>query len=183
VTTARFQLAGPRSAILIGARSTVGPIEFGMTGLEGFIEVQLVDGLINMDAAPSAHVELRVGDLHSGNQLYDAELLRRIDAKRFPMALIDLRTGLRASNGNRYHLEGEVTFHGVHRVVKGSVTASAVGRQSLVVDGEQSFDIRDFDVTSPTMLMLKIYPDVRVQLHVEADVPVATEAELTVRST
>ncbi len=35
--------------------------------------------------------------------------------------------------------------------------------------GEQVFDIRDFDVPSPTVLMLRIYPDVRVHLHVEAE--------------
>ena len=39
----------------------------------------------------------------------------------------------------------------------------------LVVTGEQVFDIRDFDVPSPTVLMLRIYPDVRVHLHVEAE--------------
>jgi hypothetical protein len=39
----------------------------------------------------------------------------------------------------------------------------------LVVDGEQAFDIRDFDLDSPTVLMLRIYPDVRVRLHVEAE--------------
>ena len=39
----------------------------------------------------------------------------------------------------------------------------------LVVSGEQVFDIRDFDIASPTVLMLRIYPDVLVQLQVEAE--------------
>jgi len=38
----------------------------------------------------------------------------------------------------------------------------------LVVTGEQAFDIRDFGVASPSVLMLRIYPDVKVHLHVEA---------------
>jgi polyisoprenoid-binding protein YceI len=170
---ARFQLTPGRSAILISARSTVGPIEFGMTGLEGFIKVRFVDGIIDMDTAPFAHLELPVAKLQSGNLLYDAELLRRIHASRFPMALMDLRTVVCTNDRDRYQLEGELTFHGVQRVVSGSVTAIAVGGQSLVVDGEQSFDIRDFDVPSPTMLMLKIYPDVQVHLHVEAEIRAA----------
>jgi hypothetical protein len=37
-----------------------------------------------------------------------------------------------------------------------------------VISGEQVFDIRDFAVASPTMLMLRIFPDVRVRLHAEA---------------
>ena len=37
------------------------------------------------------------------------------------------------------------------------------------MSGEQAFDIRDFDVAVPTVLMLRIYPDVVVQLQVEAE--------------
>ena len=33
-----------------------------------------------------------VSGLRSGNGLYDAELLRRIDARRFPTATVDLRS-------------------------------------------------------------------------------------------
>jgi hypothetical protein len=39
----------------------------------------------------------------------------------------------------------------------------------LVVRGEQVVDIRDFGVASPTVLMLRIYPDVEVGLQVEAN--------------
>ena len=35
--------------------------------------------------------------------------------------------------------------------------------------GEEVVDIRDFGIASPTVLMLRIYPDVRVRLHVEAE--------------
>ena len=38
-----------------------------------------------------------------------------------------------------------------------------------MVSGEQVIDIRDFDIASPTVLMLRIYPDVLVQLQVEAE--------------
>jgi hypothetical protein len=40
---------------------------------------------------------------------------------------------------------------------------------SLVVRGEQVIDIRDFGVASPTVLMLRIYPDVAVGLQIEAE--------------
>ncbi len=46
----------------------------------------------------------------------------------------------------------------------------------IVVSGEQVIDIRKFEIAAPTMLMLKIYPDVRVFLHLEA------EASLSARS-
>ena len=34
--------------------------------------------------------------------------------------------------------------------------------------GENVFDIRDFDVVAPNVLMLRIYPDVRIELQLEA---------------
>jgi hypothetical protein len=39
----------------------------------------------------------------------------------------------------------------------------------IVISGEQAFDIRDFALPSPTMLMLRIFPDVRVRLYAEAE--------------
>jgi hypothetical protein len=49
------------------------------------------------------------------------------------------------------------------------VSVEAVGDRRLIITGEQSFDIRDFALPSPTVLMLRIYPDVRVRLQVEAE--------------
>jgi hypothetical protein len=40
---------------------------------------------------------------------------------------------------------------------------------TMVVRGEQVIDIRDFGVVSPTVLMLRIYPDVTVGLQLEAE--------------
>ena len=40
---------------------------------------------------------------------------------------------------------------------------------ALVVRGEQVVDIRDFGIVSPTVLMLRIYPDVVVGMQIEAE--------------
>jgi hypothetical protein len=48
------------------------------------------------------------------------------------------------------------------------VCVEALSGDRLVISGEQVFDIRDFAVPSPTMLMLRIFPDVRVRLQAEA---------------
>jgi hypothetical protein len=40
----------------------------------------------------------------------------------------------------------------------------------MVIEGEQVLDMRHFEITPPAVAMLRIYPDVRVQLHLEADV-------------
>jgi hypothetical protein len=66
-----------------------------------------------------------------------------------------------------------VTFHGSTRPLQGTVGLTSTSEGKLVVSGEQVFDIRDFDIASPTVLMLRIYPDVLVQLQVEAEPPLA----------
>jgi hypothetical protein len=60
------------------------------------------------------------------------------------------------------------TVHGVTRPVSGTVVVQLTAAGHLDVTGDQIFDIRDFGIESPTVLMFRIYPDVTVRLHVEA---------------
>lgn len=165
----RFRLVPDRSVVLIEVRSTVGPITFGGQGVTGTVLADVADGTVRTRTDPTAHIEIAVDGLRSGNRVYDAELLRRIDARRFPVASIGLRECIALGAGNRYRLVGELTFHGVTRPAEGTVKVAAISDSRLVITGEQVFDIRDFAVPSPTVLMLRIYPDVRVHLHVEAE--------------
>ena len=43
------------------------------------------------------------------------------------------------------------------------------GPGGLAATGDQVLDIRDFGVSSPTVLMFRIYPQVTVKLQVEAE--------------
>ena len=164
-----FRLVRARSVVPIEVRSSVGPISFGAIGLDGVIEADVGNNVVRPGSQPTAHIEIAVKGLRSGNTLYDAELMRRIDARQFPTAAIDLTETTSVGKANRYRLAGKVSFHGVTRAVQGAVSVDVVNDERLVVTGEQVFDIRDFDVPSPTVLMLRIYPDVRVRLHVEAE--------------
>jgi PadR family transcriptional regulator PadR len=165
----RFRLIPERSVALVEARSTVGPISFGVAGVAGTIEAEVRAGAIGLDHAPTAKLEINVDGLRSGNTLYDAELLRRVDARRYPVVTLDLRSWSATGSANRYRLVGDMTFHGVTRPLQGAVTVAPTSDGRLVVSGEEVLDIRDFDIASPTVLMLRIYPDVRVQLQVEAE--------------
>jgi len=164
-----FELDPDRSAVLIDVRSTVGPLSFGTLGVTGTIQAVFADGLLCTDTPPSGRLTIDVSGLNSGNRLYDAELLRRIDARGYPAAFVELRQCALSGPGARYRLAGELTFHGVTRLAEGTVTVDAVSDRRLVITGEQVFDIRDFAIPSPTMLMLRIFPDVRVHLHAEAE--------------
>lgn len=168
----RFEVTDGQSAVLIEARSNVGPIAFGTTGLTGYVEVGVVDGGLDVDsAAPQAHLELDMRTFASGNSLYDAELSHRIDARRFPTAVLDLGTVTRIGRSERYRVDGDLSFHGVTRQISGSVEVRLDPAGRLRVTGEHVFDIRDFDIAAPTVLMLRIYPDVRIQLELDAELP------------
>jgi PadR family transcriptional regulator PadR len=164
-----FRVVPERSVVLIEARSTVGPIRFGALGLTGSIQVDMVGSDVCCDAKPTADLVVPVDQLRSGNGLYDAELLRRIDARRFPRVALTLQDCTSIGTGDRYRLAAEVTFHGITRPLRGTVGVKLLSARKLVVTGDHALDVRDFQLPSPTVLMLRIYPDVRVNLHVEAE--------------
>ena len=167
VPQSTFEIVPDRSVVLIEARSTVGPISFGAVGVTGYVRAAVRQEDVLVDPAPSAHLRVDVGQLRSGNSLYDAELLHRIDARRYPTAEVELTSCRKIGVDRHLSLGGILTFHGVSRPIHGSVQVSCCGSK-LEITGEQAFDIREFDVPSPTVLMLRIYPDVKVRLHVEA---------------
>ena len=168
-TMRRFILDPERSAVLIDARSTVGPICFGSTGVTGSLYAALDDGGVSEETPPSGWLTIDMTGLSSGNKLYDAELHRRISSRRYPTAKVELKECTPSAPGWRYRLRGELTFHGITRRAEGTVQVEAASNDRIVISGEQVFDIRDFALPSPTMLMLRIFPDVRVRLYAEAE--------------
>lgn len=165
---AQYAVVPERSSVSIEARSSVGPIHWQAVGPTGWIEMHVSEGAVEVEPRPAARLELQIETLSSGNALYDAELLRRIDARRYPRAVVELRDVTPVGDVPRYQLQGDLTFHGITREVRGTISAQFCDDGTVKVDGEQIFDIRDFNVPSPTILMLKIFPDVRVRLDVEA---------------
>ena len=164
---ATFRIDPNRSRVWVEARSSMHPIHGEAEGLEGSIEADVADGRIDVSTVPKIQIELPVEKLQSGKKLEDAEMMRRIDARRYPR-ITGSTTELR-ENGGRYRIRGDLTFHGVTRQVEGEVTISAPDEQLLVIEGEQIFDIRDFGVQPPKILMLKVHPDVRVRVKVVAE--------------
>ncbi len=172
----RLRLEPDRSAVLVEVRSTAGPISFGTVGVRGTIEAAMTNGVLHPDVSPSGSIAFDVMDLHSGNRLYDAELLRRIDARRYLDGDGSSRRPVSAAGpGALYTLTGEVDVPtGCRRQVEGiGEHRGHLADPRSPVTGEQVFDIRDFSLSSPTVLMLRIYPDIRVRLHVEAELEVS----------
>lgn len=163
----RYTIVSKTSTAVVQARSSMGPVVFEAVGLEGEVEATVVDGTIDLDRPVEATIRVPMRDLRSGNDLFDSELARRIQSRVHPWTSLTLDT-VDAQPSGSYRLSGTMAFHGVERVVTGAVDIEHATPDRLVVSGEKSFDIRDFHVPAPTMLMLKIYPEVQVALVAEA---------------
>ena len=164
---AQFRIDGPRSSVRVGCRSTMGPITFETRALAGDIRVRTAAGRIESGPDTTATLDVGLQELRSGNDLYDAELRRRIDVTRFPVCHLELRRS-QLLGGTRFALFGAMTFHGITRDLQGSAEVESPDDDRLLIVGEKTVDIRDFDLPAPTVMLLKIYPDVRVQLFLEA---------------
>jgi polyisoprenoid-binding protein YceI len=72
----------------------------------------------------------------------------------------------------RYRVRGAVTFRGVTREHTDELTVHPIEDGGVRLEGRSSFDVRDFGMDPPRILMLRVEPQVDVRVDI-----VALEAE------
>jgi polyisoprenoid-binding protein YceI len=168
----RYDIVPDRSTVWIEARSNVHPIQSTTSGLEGFVELDLGDaGNVDLDNAPVGRLSLDVERLKSGNRLEDREMQKRVNAKRHPRieGVLDSVAG-NGTDGS-YRVSGDVTFRGVSQHHEDLMDISKVDERTIRLAGESRFDIREFGMDPPKVLMLRVEPvvDVRVEIFAVKD--------------
>ncbi len=159
----RYVVVPSQSRVWIDARSSLHPIHSQTDGLEGWL-----------DADPEAHrvtggeVALPVERLSSGNPLYDREMRRRVDVRRYPSISGRLTAMVPTGQDGRYRVRGEVTFRGVGRDYEDEMELRVRDDGDIEVEGQRVFDIRDFGLEPPRILALRVYPDVSVRVSIVA---------------
>jgi polyisoprenoid-binding protein YceI len=155
--------------VWIDAKSNVHPIHSSTDGLEGHVELEVDDqGQVAPTRPASGELSLRVNLLSSGNRMEDRELQRRIDARRYP-TISGVMKGIETDGADgSYQVSGDVTFRGVARSYTDGMTVKAVDDQTVKLAGSSRFDIRDFGMEPPRMLMLKVEPEVTVRVEITA---------------
>jgi polyisoprenoid-binding protein YceI len=167
---ARYVIDPDRSRVWIDARSSLHPIHSETKGLEGWVDAEIHGGgRVNLTVTPKASLELPVELLSSGNALYDREMRRRMDARRFPTISGELTEMKELDGEGRYDVRGDLSFHGVTQSVDGQLTISPVDDRTIRLQGEREFDIRDFGLDPPKILTLRVYPEVNVRVEVIAE--------------
>ena len=166
---ARYAIVPDGSQVLIEATSSVHPINSRTDGLEGFVDLEVGEsGRVDTAAAPAGELSLRVERLSSGNPFEDRELRRRVDARRFPTIDGRLTAIHDTDRDGRYTVRGDLTFRGVTNTYEDEMTITRIDDHTLHLDGRSTFDIRDFGMQPPRILMLRVHPEVVVTVSIVA---------------
>lgn len=160
-----FQLIPEQSRVRIDGSSSVHSIHAESVGLTGEIDVVLTSRGLKSGSVANGWVEIEVAHLRASNPLVEAETKRRIDAKRFPTirgtiadAAVTSPTTAVASGEI-----GAITFRGVTAPVEGELLIERDG-DNLHITGSQTFDIRNWGLQPPKMLLLKVSPMITVTI-------------------
>jgi len=165
---ARYEIVPEASTVWIDASSSLHPIHSEVHGLTGFVEIEADDdGVIDLSVAPAGRMALDVDKMSSGNPIYDGEMKRRVDAHAYPTITGEMISMAPAAGDHAYVVRGDVTFKGVTKSYED--TMSVVAKEDLVLlEGSHTFDVRDFGMEPPRILMLRVHPDVVVRVEIAA---------------
>ena len=165
----RYRINPERSYVWIDARSNVHPIHSTTDGLEGSVDVTFAsDGSVDVTAPAAGTLSLTVDHLSSGNRLEDRELQRRIDSRRYPKIEGTLDKIAPSEEAASYLVGGDITFRGVARHHEDVMSISTVDDQTIRLAGQSSFDIREFGMEPPRILLLKVEPEVEIRVEIFA---------------
>jgi polyisoprenoid-binding protein YceI len=160
----RYGFDSMRSCIWVSGRSNLHPINTETRGVTGWFEASArADGSLDLEQAIAGELQLEVSKLTSGNQLYDHELRRRIDARRYPV-IAGRVTRITADGSHpRYLVTGDISFHGKTRTFEHGMRID-LSDEEVSLTGEYVFDIREFGMKPPSMLMIRVYPEIEVRV-------------------
>ncbi len=164
----RWSIDPEASRVEIDGASSVHPIRAEAAGLAGWIQSIGPTGALEPGTEVSGFVAIDVQRLGSGNPLIDRETRRRIQARRHPQITGEIVAGLVVVDGS-LDLTGIIEFRGERIEVEGSMVATLLGTDRLVLEGASRFDVRWWGLRLPRLGLLRVYPEIDVSVHVEAD--------------
>jgi hypothetical protein len=166
--TGHFVIDNRDSLLRFFSLTTLYPAFGRVTKLSGFVDCAWnADRTIVLDPPPRMHVEFKVEDLRTGNELQDREMWKLIDSKRFPQIAADLRELSPTAAARRYVAAGQITLAGLARPYEGEMSPAFDGQQ-VTIDGDLEVDVRDFGLKPMKLMVLSVAPLVKVRLHLVA---------------
>jgi polyisoprenoid-binding protein YceI len=170
----RFLLVGELCELTATARSTLHQVR-AVSPLSGWVEATVTDGELRPGAPVTARLELRLSTLRVDNALLGREVDRRLEAKRHPLVIAEVdrvTAELEDATGTgtgHYRVDGQLTLHGVRQPLTGTARLRVGPGGELAIAGRARLDIRDFGLRPPSMLGLRVQPEVDVELRIVAE--------------
>ncbi len=164
----RFTVNTAQSTVQVGLRVNLHPSHINANALSGFIECEVDDqGQPRLDQPYRAELSLPVDAIKSGNGIQDREMRRRFDTSRYPVITAVVTHGEALDVEGRYRATAQLTMHGVTKDITGDLTLTVSGT-TMTVDGQQVINVKDFGIDPPRLIILKVEPDVDLQVHIVA---------------
>ncbi|MEQ1788627.1 MAG: YceI family protein [Acidimicrobiales bacterium] len=155
-------------------RSSLHAMSHEVAGIEGHVDLEVLpDGAIDGSTPPSAHLSIPVDRLRSGNSLQDNELRRRLDSSTHPNIEGELLEMTRVGRSQAYRVRGTVTLNGVTCEHEDEVMVEVIDDRAIRLTGYSTFDVRDYGISPPRLLLLKVDPMLTVRIDIRAVRPPA----------
>ena len=165
----RFHVNTAQSTVKVGLRVNLHPSHINANALSGFLECEVDDqGHPRLDQPYRAELTLPVEAIKSGNGIQDREMRRRFDVSRYPAITAKVTHGEAREGAGNYSAAAQLTMHGVTREITGDVHLSVDGT-TMTIDGQQVINVKDFGIDPPRLIILKVEPDVDLQVHIVAE--------------
>jgi hypothetical protein len=159
----RYIVVPEHSEVAVDAGSTLHSIHGRAARPTGEIEIG-VDGRMT-----EGWLEVEVRDLSWGNPLLDRETRRRVDERTHP-SITGTLVGDECIGEGVHRSRGTIAFLGATHDVSGELHVEESSPGTIVVTGEQRFDVRDWGLQPPRLLALKVHPELTVRIRLRCQV-------------
>jgi polyisoprenoid-binding protein YceI len=166
---ARFRVNTAQTTVGVGLRINLHPSHINANALSGTIECEVDEkGQPRLDQPYSAELTLPVEAIKSGNGIQDREMRRRFDVGRYPTITARVSHGEALEGAGHYRAVAQLTMHGQTREISGEIQLTVDGT-TMTIEGQQVINVKDFGIDPPRLIILKVEPDVDLQVHIVAD--------------
>jgi polyisoprenoid-binding protein YceI len=165
----KFRVNTGKSTVKVGLRVNLHPSHIDANALSGVIECEVDEqGKPRLERPYSAELTLPVDAIKSGNGIQDREMRRRFDVNRYPTITARVTKGEALDGDGRYRAVAQLTMHGQTREISGDVQLRVDGT-TMTIEGQQVINVKDFGIDPPRLIILKVEPDVDLQVHIVAE--------------
>lgn len=125
-----------------------------------------VQGVLQYDDATKKIAKVailaKVSSFDSKNSNRDSHMLEVTEGLKYPNVTFSSTSV--TENGNKLNVKGLLTFHGVTKEISFVATQKDI-KQEKVVDGSFTVLLEDFKITRPSLMMMPVENEMKIDFH------------------